>query len=39
MVSMHGRSHTSVDLDLEIGEESKNKDIVRNAVLLYVGID
>jgi hypothetical protein len=30
MVSIHGRSHTSANLDLEIDEESKNKDIVRN---------
>jgi len=33
MVSMHGRSDTSVNLDLEIAKESKNKDTVRNAIL------
>ena len=29
MVSIKGRSHTSANLDLEINEESKNKEIVR----------
>ena len=29
-LSIHGRSHTSANLDLEINEESKNEDIVRN---------
>jgi len=27
VVTMHGRSHTAVNLDLEVDEESKNKDI------------
>lgn len=35
MVSIHGRSHTSANLDLEIDQESKNKDIARNAFLGY----
>ena len=39
MVSIKGRSHTSANLDLEINEESKNKEIVRITLpFLVIGI-